>query len=369
MTKLDKTTLPLLRAAIGLAAVHFPLHASDGTSVVSSRDIAFLLDGHVDVWSAWSTLESADTDRIVQLLQARRAEYADSEWIRRSLSAALEDDALPGCSLDSDQPEELRIACTPGMPLREFVDEALAIVTRDHRKNSRCLPTAAPGSYYTTVRRRAAGQSSPFVEQHFTIRDYGIAAAHSAPPLVTSAAQQEIKVPVGELRDLAAKLDAAKGTDGFHAQQVDRLFKGLQSRDGLVGLNGLLDLTAGETALLNAPTGVGKSVGLVETLACWMVQQGLVLTALVPSNAEVLKLARAVESHLEVLGLAGTVAPLMSPTSSFERLDGVLHSRPSWDPTACGHSANWGTAAHWPHRPRARQPSITGNLATSPASG
>lgn len=332
--KLNTKAVLLLRAAVGLAAIHFPLRSEGGVITVSSRDVAFLLDGHVEIWSDWRGLSPEDTDLIVRLLRSRQAEYADGEWIRRSLRSALDDAALPGCRLELDSPAELQVSCAPGMPLPDFVEEALAAVEHRSRIGRGAVPDAGPGSYYTTVRRTPGnGSGKSFVDQRFQIRDYG-SVGNQAPGarLVTSTAQDEIQVPVAELIELAEKLDAVHGGAGYRARNVERLCRRLRTTAGAVGLNGILDLTAGETHLLNAPTGVGKSV-LMEILACWMVQNDLVLSVVVPNNSEVLKVTRAVETNLEALGLGGSVTALMSPDSTFKTLRNVLKSSPAWDRT------------------------------------
>ena len=86
--------------------------------LVSSRDVAFLLDGHVDVWPDWRTLCGNDTQQIVRLLRLRRAEYADGEWVRRALRQGLNEDGLPACRLVTEADDVRRILGPTGTSAR-----------------------------------------------------------------------------------------------------------------------------------------------------------------------------------------------------------------------------------------------------------
>lgn len=70
---------------------------------------------------------------------------------------------------------------------------------------------------------------------------------------------------------------------------VSKLCRRLRTTDGVVAVGGLLDLPAGATRLLNAPTGIGKGV-VMELVACWMAAHGLVVSIVVPTNTDVLRL-------------------------------------------------------------------------------
>ncbi|WP_204985288.1 hypothetical protein [Micromonospora globbae] len=328
---LEQNILLLLRAAVGLAAVHFPLKADAGTVLVSSRDVAFLLDGHVDVWPAWRTLSGDDTQRIVRLLRLRQAEYADGEWVRRALRQGLDQDGLPACRLAADADDALTVACAPGMPLRDFVDEALHELERCSTVGRGNTPVAGPGRYHTTVRVTAGSGAARVVDQRYVLPAYPSMAEPAAPVVRTSPPADEILIPAHELIELAGKIDAARGGAGYRARYVTKLCQRLRTADGVVSVDGILGLPAGETRLLNAPTGIGKSV-IMEVVACWMAAHELVVTIVVPTNADVLKLARAVEQDLDALGVDASATALMSPSAVFEAVRKVVRTRPAWDP-------------------------------------
>src|SRR5262249_13741126 len=253
---LDQNTLLLLRAAIGLAALHFPLETDAGAVVVSSRDVAFLLDGHVDVWPAWRGLTDEDTQRIVRLLRLRRSEYADGEWVRRALQQGLEEDGLPACRLVNDTDDGLTVACAPGMPPRDFVDEALRELQRRSTVGRGHTTVAGPGRYHTSMRVATAAGATRVVDQRYLIPVYP-AAPHEAqaPKRRSGAAMEEIVIPAHELIELAGKIDAARGGGGYRARHVEKLCNRLRTADGVVSINGMLGLPAGRVRLLNAPTG------------------------------------------------------------------------------------------------------------------
>lgn len=330
---LDKTTLLLLRAAIGLAAVHFPRSLVDGTTTVSSRDVGFLLDGHVDVWPEWSGLDARDTSRVVRLLRARRSEYADAELVRRTLRTGLDLDLFPACQLVADNDAELLIACTPGMPLRDFVDETLQALEKSSSVGRGLTRAAAAGAYHTTIRCPAGpGRSNRAVDQRYTIRDHSVAVDTKPPVLSTSPLLDDLRIPVTEVISLAETLDRLNSGPAYRANHVRKLCRRLHTQDGFLTLEDVLSFAAGEVRLLNAPTGIGKSV-IMHVIACWMAMRGLVVTIVVPKNSDVLKLSHAVEADLKALGAEASVTPLMSPSAVFEELRKINRTRPAWDPT------------------------------------
>jgi hypothetical protein len=329
---LDLTTLLLLRAAIGLAALHFPRAVQGATTTVHSRDVAFLLDGHVDVWPQWRGLDEVNTRRVVRLLRKRRPEIADAEWVRRSLQRSFESDALPGCEVLADADDGLLIGCTPGMPVTDYIDEALADFERRSTVGRGNTRTAEPGPHHTTVRLATKdGTGQRVVDQRFVI-PVSVGGEPPVPQLPTSEPTPDIRIPAQELIDLAALIDDKRDGPAYREPHVRELCQRLRTEAGMVTVNGLLHMVAGQVRLLNAPTGIGKSV-IMEVIGCWIAIKDLVVTIVVPTNADVLKLTRAIEQDLEALASEATVTALISPAAMFATAQKVVQARPNWDPT------------------------------------
>jgi hypothetical protein len=329
---LDVTVLLLLRAAVGLAALHFPRSVQGATTTVHSRDVAFLLDGHVDVWARWRDLDEINTRRVVRLLRKRRPEIADAEWVRRGLQQALQQDAIPGCELLADADDGLLIGCTPGMPVTDYIDEALADFERRSTVGRGNTRTATPGPHHTTVRLATKDGTAPrVVDQRFTI-PFSAGVEAPAPPLRTSEPVPDIPIPAQELIELAALVDDKRDGPAYRAPHVRELCGRLRTDDGLVTVNGLLHLAAGQVRLLNAPTGIGKSV-IMEMIGCWIAVNDWVVTIVVPTNVDVLKLTRAIELDLEALASDATVTALISPAALYKTAEAVVYAKPDWDPT------------------------------------
>ncbi|MEV0269775.1 hypothetical protein AB0H43_13435 [Hamadaea sp. NPDC050747] len=333
--ELSQTSLLMYRAAIGLAALHLPRSIDGNTYTVSSRDVAFILDGHVDVWPGWRALPDSDAITIARLLRIRPAAMADGEHVLRDLRDGLSD-GISGCSLVEDAGLELYISCSPGTDLRQFVDDALQELAAVSKAGRGRMRIAGPGTYHSTTRTPAgSGGRGKVIDQHYRIPVYAnnpLPAAAEAPVVVTSPQMDEVLIPLEDLRTLAQKIDEIR-SDGtaYRAQNVERLIRRLRHRDGLMSLSDALRLTAGDLRLINAPTGIGKSV-IMEVIGCWAVLNGIVLTIAVPTNADVLKLARAIEQDLAPFGSASQVTPLMSPSGIFELTRKVNLQKPRWDP-------------------------------------
>jgi Rad3-related DNA helicase len=109
-------------------------------------------------------------------------------------------------------------------------------------------------------------------------------------------------VPAVELHELAGRLDELVDghlRGGYRAEHIGRLLKNLRHPGGSVG--DVLQLVAGRTQVLQAPTGFGKTV-LMEAIACLAAMRGLTVTLVVPTNNDVVQLTRAVERDLALLG-------------------------------------------------------------------
>jgi hypothetical protein len=325
----------VLQAALGIAALHFPVRQEDGMTVVAIRHVEFLLDGHVDAWLSWPRLPLDRARQIARLLRHRPAELASDEAVTALLRVLLLADQLPGCRM-LDEGDGSLVAVTPGMPMSDFVDATLDELDALRLARQRCVPIAKPGEYETVLRVTTADPGAYHtVEARYRLRspDGKPWAEQPAPRVLDALAAEQLTVPAAELLELAARLDElvdGQTGGGYRAYHVGRLLRRLRGPGGSVGA--ALGLMAGPTQILQAPTGSGKSV-LMEAFACWTATRGLVVTLVVPTNNDVLQLAYALERDLAVLGSAVDVTPLMSPAAMFAAAEAVARQRPAWDPT------------------------------------
>jgi hypothetical protein len=315
----------VLRAAVGLAAEHFPaLGTADWPRLTTRRHVQFVLDGHVDAWQGWSGLAEADAQRFGRLLRRRPNVLANAEVCGPLLDEYLLTDQLPGCAPAEGYAEIGLIAVSPGMPLREYVDASLDFIDQAHAQN-RCMPDAAVGSHHTTIRVPGPGGTTRRLEDvRYTIRPRHLSGTSAFPAISDADPLPHLRVPFAELASIAARLDAADKDSGggYRTGAVARFADQVRDQSGPVQA---LDLAAGPLNGLLAYTGFGKSVVLVETFACWAAQRGVVVSFVVPTNADVVRYAHRIERSLAALGSKATVTPLMSPRSVFKVAETSAH--------------------------------------------
>lgn len=317
----------VVRAALGLAALLWPHGAQENGVVVAVGDVAALLDGHVTSWSRWESLGDGERLRIARLVRHRPSDLANAERLKTTLRLLLLQDGLPGCEAATNRSDG-DVLVAPGMPLQRFVDITLDELDQIRALGRRSLSPAPPGEYATVIRHAGAdGMQAVSVDARISVR--WPAPDVDLPRVVDAGPQRDLEVPVDELLAIARRLDGALADgEGYRTASVRRLFAGLRCSSGTI--SDLWRLAAGATRVLNAPTGVGKSV-LMEVLACWAATHSQVVTLVVGTNAEVLQLTSRLERALGQVGAHAQVTPLMSPSALARAAEAVVRQQPAWD--------------------------------------
>lgn len=299
--------------ALGLAAHYFPRRSDDGKTSIRLDDGLYFLSGHVEVWSRWRSLDQAERSRIARLLRFREVEVAN-----RNVFARLVSELVPGSIPGFRAGEDGQLLVDLGRPPLEYVDECLELLQREREVRPRAAATVARSGLFGTPLylsgpRDGGGRT---VDVHYQLELTEQEAVRETPTVITPAADAEsVRIPVAELRDLAVRLDTAFGQT-HRLESVQRIFDNLVTRPG-EEVERVWTLRAGPTQILHAPTGVGKNV-LAELVACWCVENDMVSTLVVPTNAVVVKTAYSIERSLRALGYDDSVVALTSPRAAQE---------------------------------------------------
>jgi len=294
--------------AVALTAHYFGRVHDDGTLYVQVRDVAFLLSGQMSAWSAWATLPPDEQHRIARLWLHRDPDLAIDSVVRHVLQRS-DARSRPGIHV----PETgyfTDIELSFGRLPLDIAAEGIELLAKERvLKLARERPVAAEGEYVATLYRTDRGEQP--VDITYQIGPFVAVPEVTPLGLGDPAEAEELEIPVADLRDLAARLDDARG-ETYRVSSLDRIFRNLEDRNGSLASSKSWRITAGDLRVLHAPTGFGKSV-LTELVACWCVENARVMTILVATNAAVIKTAHEITGHLEVLGLSGHAVPLTSP--------------------------------------------------------
>lgn len=220
--------------------------------------------GRVDLWDAWQSQPSSVKQLVGRYLRLRHNELASRNMFldnaRRQFSAA---DAPYSVPPGVPFYEAAEVVPMHGQEPLEFTAQLIEDMEEIQAAKRVPLPAAEPG-LWSFGWQGASTVELPVLQ--------GQRNQQSPLPLVTTApALREVKISRQELEDLARELDTAKAQT-WRLEIVSRLLAELRDSDDLP--IGELVASAGRLHLLNAPTGVGKSV-LNRLLAIHLARNGI----------------------------------------------------------------------------------------------
>ena len=317
--------------ACALAEALFPAPDASGRPVASLDQAHVIASGRLDLWDAWPSQPERVHRLVGRFLRIRHNELGSH---RRFMQTARDLAHRP------DSPYTV----PGGVPLREvrqlvprhgqqpldLAERLIAEAEAKHLQNRRPLPVATRGRW----------SFGPQAQSVVEFPDLGVPVTN---PLVvkTAPSLKSLMVAMVDLFDLADELDAAGGGSPWQRRVLEGLCKGLKNTDD-IAVSELL-LRAGRIQLLNAPTGVGKSV-LTRLLAIHLARRGVPVAIVVGTINEAQKTAetlqeqddnarqtaRALNSDLAALGSRLRCATLISPHRLHEKAV-IAASREDWD--------------------------------------
>lgn len=301
------TAIPVVRGALALAAEFFPRYTADRKTYVQTADALFFLSGQMDKWSRWPQLPLTDKALIARLLRWRPVEMAN-----RNVFADWLDILVPGHIHDFRALGDGTFLIEAARPAREIARDCAQQLWLERQVQERHpVAIASNGDFATWIRGHVPG--SGYVQTTYSFGPSTQTDPEAPIDLGAPAVADEVAVPIADLEDLAARLDAEFG-EQHRTASIRRIFTKIQAAPAHQA-GPTWTLPAGMTRSFNAPTGIGKNVA-AELLAAWGAQHGKVTAVLVPSNATVIQAAASIEASLQALGVDADVVPLMSPDAA-----------------------------------------------------
>lgn len=320
------------QAALALAEAFMPRRGSTGQVEVRIDDAHVFASGRVDLWSGWERLP-ADVQQLVgRFIRVRNNELGSRGRFRM---AACDLGLHPDSPYAVPQGVELRdvtvLRPRHGQnPLRlaeALIEEAEA----KYRKARRPLPAARPG-------RWTFGFGNQSIVE---IPDKMVPDAVAPITIDIASAAATIKVDKQALFDLADEFDTAGRGSMWQRAVLHTLFDGLKNIDDITVSE--LVLQAGRIQLLNAPTGVGKSV-LTRLLAVHLARIGITVAVVVGTigeaqnaaeniaeqDAQARRAAAEIKADLSALGDPARCAVLITPRRIHEKAV-LAASREEWE--------------------------------------
>ncbi|MFD6150206.1 hypothetical protein [Streptomyces sp. NPDC060243] len=241
-----------IAACLALSQQYFAFGTADGRRGVPLDFAAMFARRRADLWGAWLSLPRAEYELVGRLWQALRQEgdLAQPETFREAvLEYAVDPAALFQIPQESDADEtRWLVACHAQTPL--VLAENLVQEAEDYRGMLESARPAAGEGLWAFGREGLYTVEIPASEKH----------AFVAPVrLRTEPFLDEARLPREAVMDrVTGQARAHPGTFGWKPGLLQNFFDRLTDAYGRTAVE--LRLPAGAMTLLNAPTGVGKSV-------------------------------------------------------------------------------------------------------------
>jgi hypothetical protein len=255
-----------VQAALALTQEFFSEPDREGRARVPFTQAHVLISGRLDAWDGWRDLEPVAKALTGRLLRVRHNELAS---LQRFLDAARRVCAAP------DSPFVIPAGVAPheagevlalhGQPPLVFAGQMIEAMEAEHARQRPPVPAAGGGLWEFGWRDRSqvtlpVALQAPVIE-----------------PVVIDTAPYvgEFPVTCKELSGIAAELDRAWGGHAWREDVVTSILAGLRDDQDLPIEE--LFLAAARLNLLNAPTGVGKTV-LMRVLGIAAARAGVPIT-------------------------------------------------------------------------------------------
>lgn len=253
-----------VQVACAFSEAFFASRDETGTVRVPLDQAHVFASGRVDLWDGWDSQPSAVKQLVGRFLRLRHNELASQNAFlaaaRRQFTTADAPYALPP---GVPSYEAADVVPLHGQEPLTFAEQLLDDMEAIQAGKRVPVAAATPGAWSFGWQGRSTVEL-PVLP--------GTRNGQSAPPAVTTApAVGEIKVTRQELEELARELDDAKG-QSWRQEVVRGLLAGLRDSEDLPV--GELTARAGRLHILNAPTGVGKTV-LNRLLAIHLARAGI----------------------------------------------------------------------------------------------
>jgi hypothetical protein len=236
-------------AALALAQEFFATAVADGEQRVRLADAHVILSGRLDTWDGWPAADPAARRLTGRLLRARHNELASlrrfTEAARRACSAADSPFLIPAGVAPHDAAEVIALH---GQPATDLARQMIERMEADRASRRGPVPAAGEGTWQFGWQDRSV----------VSLPDGLNPPAPDPPAITTTPHVAAFEVTVKELTGIAAELDQAWGGQPWREQVMNTILGGL--RDDREAPVQELVLAASRLNLLNAPTGVGKTV-------------------------------------------------------------------------------------------------------------
>lgn len=294
--------------ACALAEAFFGFPDADGRTAVPLDAAALVAAGRLDLWRGWAGQSDATRRLVGRFLRIRPNDVgAPRRFANAARTLRTDPDSPYEVPEGVPDSEVVAVVARHGQQPLELAARLLDEAEAMHANRRQPPPVATPGRWKFGWR----GQS--VVDIPLEVKDAVVApiVVETTPPVA------ELTVTFDALRQLAYDIAEARAERPWQVERLNELFEGLRLEDDSPAHDRLV-LRAGGLRLLNAPTGVGKSV-LIRLMAVHLARAGTPTVIVVGNVTEALSTVEKITADLAALGLARRCVPLVSPRRLAEK--------------------------------------------------
>jgi hypothetical protein len=212
-----------------------------------------------------------------------------------------------------------------GMLPAGHADRLLAELGRLRQHAGHRRHTAKPGRYRSALRGFGPGSEQITTRAVYNLTD--ITAVAAEPIAVTDSPRlDQVEFGADALRKMADRIDTARGQ--HHRRTcIEAILGTLPDSEGKQVTGGLQTRAGGPISVLQAPTGIGKTVTF-EVMATVCAESQVPVAIVVPTRASALRLTREIETNLKLLSIAASCSPLLAPGRNMKDAEAAAAADP-----------------------------------------
>ncbi|MDT0300607.1 DEAD/DEAH box helicase family protein [Streptomonospora wellingtoniae] len=262
--------------ACALGEALFATRREDGTVAISIEQAHIFAAGRMDLWEDWPKQPEPVPELVGRFLRIRHNDLGAPKRFREAvLSMAQSPDSPFHEEQVVDHPESSHVVAVHGQPPLELAESLLVQAEGHHAASRRPLPLAPAGTWgFGWEQLSTVDIPDPWEQSTAT-----------PPALTTAPALDTLTVAADDLRVFLERSLTTQDGSLWQAEVLHTLLKQLRDHSGAPVAQ--ITLTSGSLRLLNAPTGVGKSV-FTRALALYLADQGITVAIAVGTINEAL---------------------------------------------------------------------------------
>ncbi|WP_206540809.1 hypothetical protein [Nocardiopsis potens] len=275
-----------MQIACAFSQAMFARRSADGAVEVPLGQAHVFAAGRMDLWDTWPEQPERLTCLVGRFLRIRHNDLAAAKRFREAAAEMACAPESPFQATGETREGAAVLLAVHGQDPLDLAELLIEEAEEEHASARRPFPAAAPGTWEFGGRERSVVE----------IPEQWADSPVEPIPLATASPMGTFTVSTSELRAFLGRMIGKSEQRSWQPGVLEKLLENLKDRSDEKVAE--IDLAAGTLRLLNAPTGVGKSV-LTRVLALYLASKGITVAIAVGTIDEALKTAEQIRGDTE----------------------------------------------------------------------